>query len=81
MGGQERFLYFLLLLKNSVRDLWHFGADPDTDLDPQISTYLWLMDPDPALFVSDLHNANKIFMFIPFGRYGTFTSFFKNKKS
>jgi hypothetical protein len=43
----------------SVGDPWHFGADPDP--------HFWLMDPDPdpnpAIFVSDLQDVNKIFSF------------------
>ncbi len=57
------------------------------DTDPRIRTDLWLTDPasDPAFFVSDLQDANKnnfplrflcLFLF-----EGTFTSFFKAKKS
>jgi hypothetical protein len=42
--------------------------------------YLGLMDPDPAIFASDLQDVNKIFFcFLLFE--GTFTSFFKDKKS
>jgi hypothetical protein len=37
--------------------------------------YLLLMDPDPAIFVSDLHDINLLLF------EGTFTSFFKDKKS
>jgi hypothetical protein len=42
--------------------------------------------PDPALFVSDLQDANKKYFFTPsFYTYsfsgGTFISFFKDKKS
>jgi hypothetical protein len=58
-------------------------------------SYLWLTDPvaapvpdpDPALFVSDLQEANKQknvrFFFAYFGITfeGTFTSFFEDKKS
>ncbi len=40
---------------SSVRDPWHFGTDPDPDLDP----YLRLTDADFALFVSDLQDADK----------------------
>jgi hypothetical protein len=52
--------------------------------------YLWLMDlypesdPDPAIFITDLQDANKklilkkLFCILLFE--GTFTSFFKNKK-
>jgi hypothetical protein len=43
----------------------------DSDPDPA---------PDPSLFLSDLHDANKRFFGkLPFER--TFTSFFKDKKS
>jgi hypothetical protein len=51
------------------------------------SGYLWLTDPapDPSLFVSDFQDANKnnffpnLFSYLLFK--GTFTSFFKDKKS
>jgi hypothetical protein len=68
----------------SVADPCYFG----TDLDP----CLWLMvpgpdsDPDPAIFVTDLQDANKklnflnqFFCLLLFE--GTFTSFSKDKKS
>jgi hypothetical protein len=48
---------------------------------------LWLMnpDPDPAIFVIDLQDANKSLFFKKFFCLllfeGTFTSFFKDKKS
>ncbi len=35
----------------SVADLWHFGVDPDAD-------------PDPAIFVIDLQDANKKLIFL-----------------
>ncbi len=62
---------------------WHFGTDPD----PRICT--WLSDPalDPALFISDLQDANKnnfspIFLCLfLFEGILLFTSFFKDKKS
>jgi len=43
-------------------------------------------DPDPAIFVSDLYDANKQQIFLKKFFYlllfeGTFTSFFKDKKS
>ncbi len=42
---------------------------------------LWLKDPDPAIFVSDLQDANKkLFFCIDFSFEGTLTSFFKDKK-
>jgi hypothetical protein len=51
--------------------------DPDSDLDA---------DPDPSIFIIDLQDANKKLMF--FFKFscillfeGTFTSFFKDKKS
>ncbi len=34
---------------SSIVDPWNFGTDPDPG-----DSYLWLMDPDPAIFVSDL---------------------------
>jgi hypothetical protein len=40
--------------------------DPDSDT-----------DPDPAIFVSDLQDVNKVFCLLLFE--GTFTSFFKDK--
>jgi hypothetical protein len=41
------------------------------------------MDPDPAIFVIDLQDANenKFFFFCLLLFKGTFTSFFKDKKS
>jgi hypothetical protein len=43
------------------------------------------MDPDPAIFVINLQDANKKRTFLEFFRLllfeGTFTSFFKDKKS
>ncbi len=44
--------------KTSVADPWHFGVDPD----PGIHC-IWLMDPDPAIFVIDLQNASKKLIF------------------
>ncbi len=41
-------------LETSVPDPWHFGVDPD----PRIHCP-WLTDPDPAIFVIDLQDANK----------------------
>jgi hypothetical protein len=41
------------------------------------------MDPDPAIFVIDLQDANKkllFFIFLLITFEGTFTSFFKDKK-
>jgi hypothetical protein len=47
--------------------------DPDAEADP---------DLDPALFVSDLQNAKKRYFLLCFFLHeGTFTSFFKDKKS
>jgi hypothetical protein len=47
--------------------------DPDAGADPA---------PDPALFVSDLQDANKKYFLCSFLSFeGTFTSFFKDKKS
>jgi hypothetical protein len=42
--------------------------------------YLWLTDPDPALFVSDLQDANLKYFFGLLLIEGTFISFFKDKK-
>jgi hypothetical protein len=60
--------------KTSVVDRQHFGTDPDPD-----------PAPGPALFVSDVQDANKniffplsLFAYILFE--GTFTLFFKDKK-
>jgi hypothetical protein len=39
------------------------------------------MDPDPAIFVIDLQDANKKQLFCLLLFEGTFTSFFKDKKS
>ncbi len=38
-------------------------------------------NPDPAIFVSDLQDINKIFCLLLFEGTCTFTSFFKVKKS
>jgi len=38
-------------------------------------------DPDPAIFVSDLQDVNKKYFFCLLLFEGTFTSFFKDKKS
>ncbi len=48
--------------------------------------HLWLMDPDPAIFVSDLQDINQQKKFFLSSFYillfeGTFTWFFKDKKS
>ncbi len=46
--------------KTSVADPCHFGVDPDPD--PRIhASYQWIriLDPDPAIFVIDLQDANK----------------------
>jgi hypothetical protein len=64
----------LTSVRSSVPDPWHFGTD----------LYFWLKDPDaapdPAFLISDLQDAKKNFI-IPFRFEGTFTSFFKDKKS
>ncbi len=55
-----------LVLYNSVVDPWHFGTDPrirTTDLDPGIRTTDLDLDPDPALWVRDLRDVNKIYFF------------------
>ncbi len=39
-----------------VADPWHLGTDTDQRL--------WLMDPDPAIFVTDLQDAKKNFYLI-----------------
>jgi hypothetical protein len=46
------------------------------------------MDPDPAIFISDLQDGNNKLIFLFFFKFfcvlffeGTFTSFFKDKKS
>jgi hypothetical protein len=47
----------------TVADPWHFGVDPDPDVDPRFHA----SDPDPdrANFVIDLQDANnKIFFFV-----------------
>ncbi len=53
-------------MESSVPDPWHFGVDPD--LDPRIhASNLWIRiripDPDPAVFVIDLQDANKKLIF------------------
>ncbi len=45
---------YLFYVPSSVADPWHFGVDPDPR-DP----CLWLMDPNPAIFVIELQYANK----------------------
>ncbi len=52
---------------SSFPDAWHFGMTP----------YLWLMNPDPAFFVSDLQDAISFICRLLFE--GTFTSFFTDK--
>jgi hypothetical protein len=45
---------------------------------------LWLMDPDPSIFIIDLQDANKKLTLKKFSAYyfeGTFASLFKDKKS
>ncbi len=66
---------------SSVTDPWHFGGGSGS-ADP----CLWLMDPDPAIFVIDLQDASKkqifwhnFFCLLLFE--ATFTSFSKDKKS
>ncbi len=39
---------------SNVGDPWHFGVDP----------YLWLMDPDPTPFFSDLKDAKNYVFFL-----------------
>jgi hypothetical protein len=36
--------------------------------------------PDPAIFVTELQDATKVFLLITYFFEGTFTSFFKDKK-
>jgi hypothetical protein len=50
--------------------------DPDSDADPNV-------DPDSAIFVSDLQEVNKklLYVFCLLLFEGTFTSLFKDKKS
>ncbi len=73
-------------LLHSVADPWHFGVDPDPDLDPRIQC-LGLMDPDPdpIIFVIDPQDEtknkfckNNFFCLLLFEV--TCTSFFKDKK-
>ncbi len=42
---------------------------------------LWLMDPDPTIFVVELQDVSKKLIFCLLLFEGTFTSFFKDKKS
>jgi hypothetical protein len=64
---------------------WCGSGSESVSVDP----YLWLMDPDadpdPAIFVVDLQDANKKLIYKRFFCIlifeGTFTSFFKDKKS
>ncbi len=66
--------------KCSVADSWHLCTDPN----PLIRASS-LMNSDPAIFVIDLHEANKTLFFSKFFCSllfeGTITSFFKDKKS
>jgi hypothetical protein len=62
---------FIIIYLCSVADPWHFGVDPD---------------PDPAIFIIDLQDANKklikkkkFFCILLFE--GTFISFFIDLKS
>jgi hypothetical protein len=53
--------------------------DPDSDLDPDSDS-----DPDPAIIIIDLQDANKKLVkkfFCTSLLQGTFTSFYKDKKS
>jgi hypothetical protein len=52
--------------------------DPDADVDQSADA-----DPDPAVFVSDLQDVkkNSKFLFFTLLSEGTFTSFFKDRKS
>jgi hypothetical protein len=67
----------ILIWYKQYADPYHFGTDPDQSLG--------LMDPDPAIFFIDLQDTNKklfkkkFFCLLLFD--GTFTSFFKDKKS
>ena len=83
-----RLVNFLKSPVSSVADPWHFGVDPESrsgSADP----CLWLMDPDadldPSIFIIDLQDANKKLILKKFFCIillkGTFTSFFKDKKS
>jgi hypothetical protein len=49
----------------NVADPWHFGSDPDP--------YYWLTDPDPTpdhgIFVSDLQDDTKKYLFWSFFAY------------
>ncbi len=61
----------------SVADPWHFGVELDPDLDPRIhASDEWIrirnLDPDPAIFVIDLQDANKKLIFIFFIFLNTF---------
>jgi hypothetical protein len=48
-----------------------------------ITQHLWLMDPDPSFFISDLQDGKKNFIvsFCSFNFEDTFTSIFKDKES
>jgi hypothetical protein len=47
-----------------LQDPWHFGTDPDPAPDPDPDT-----ESDPAIFVSDLQDANKNFFLLSFSAY------------
>ncbi len=54
-----------LTIGTSVADPWHFGVGPD----PRIHVWLRDPDPDPAIFVIDLQDANKKLFFTSFFDY------------
>ncbi len=74
--NRPKVLVRFICLWASVPDPWRFDVDP----------CLWLMDsdPDPTIFVIDLHDTNKklILSFFSLLLFEcTLTSFFKDKKS
>jgi hypothetical protein len=65
-------LWFLVVTVLRIVTIWYGSGSSDP--------FLWLTDPDPALFVSNLQDANKkLFCLLLFK--GTFASFFTNKRS
>jgi hypothetical protein len=61
-----------MYIASSNADPRNFGTDPDAD------PFLCLMDPDPAIFVSDLQDVHKKLFFSLIK--GTFPTFFKDEK-
>ncbi len=72
--------YILSIVTSSVADPWYIGVDPGPDPQIHVSGYwirIQILDPDPAIFVIDLQDANivntnfvkQIFLLITFWKY------------